>query len=96
MTRSGKALAKQLNHAYYEASSARKILSFELAAHRKQSLEDEEHQIQKRLKKQDDRRIWETKEVFERRGYSAEDAELFVSVLPNRDVIYNTATEPSI
>jgi hypothetical protein len=96
LTRSGKALVKQLDHAYYEASSARRILSVELAADRKRSLEDEGRQVQKRLKKQDDQRIWETKEVFERQGYSAEDAELLVSVLPNRDVIYNTATEPSI
>jgi hypothetical protein len=57
LTRSGKVLIKQLNHAYYEASSARKILSVELAAHRKRSLEDEERQVQNRLKKQDDQRI---------------------------------------
>jgi hypothetical protein len=51
LTRSGKAYLKQLDYAYYEAFSARKILSIELAAHRKRSLEDEERQVQKRLKK---------------------------------------------
>ena len=42
LTRSSRAIQKQLNSAYYEASSARRILSFELATHRKRSLEDEE------------------------------------------------------
>jgi len=89
-------MQKQLNSAYYEASSARRILSVELAAYRKRSLEDEERQVQKRLKKQDEQHIWDTREVFESRGYSAADAEVFVSILPNRDAIYNTATRPSI
>ena len=96
LTRSSRAIQKQLNSAYYEASSARRILSFELATHRKRSLEDKERQVSKRLKKQDDQRIWNTTEVFKSRGYSAEDAELFVNVLPNRDAIYNTGTRPGI
>ena len=66
LTRSGKALVKQLNHAYYEIFSARKILFVELTTHRKRSLENEERQVQKRLKKQDDQRIWDTNKVFKR------------------------------
>ena len=57
LTRSSRAIYKQLNSAYYEASSARRILSIKLAANRKRSLEDEERQVQKRLKKQDEQRI---------------------------------------
>ena len=57
LTRSGKALVKQLNHAYYEASSARTTLSIEISTWRKRTLEDEERSTRKRLKKQDDKRI---------------------------------------
>ena len=57
LSRSGKAKLKQLNHAFYEASSARKILSTELSNVRKRVLEDEEQATTKRLKKQDDKRI---------------------------------------
>ena len=95
LTRSGRAMQKRLNSAYYEASGACRILSFELATHRKRSLEDEERQVSKRLKKQDDQRIWDTTEVFKSRGHSAEDAELFVNVLPNRNAVSNTGTRPS-
>src|SRR5271170_5333437 len=93
LSRSGKAKLKQLNHAFYEASSARKILSTELSNVRKRVLEDEEQATTKRLKKQDDKRIWDTKEVMTSRGYTEAEAEVFLSALPSRDIIYGTATE---
>ena len=43
----------------------------------------------KRLKKQDDKRSWSAKEVALARSYSEEDSDLFLSVLPDRTLIYN-------
>ena len=93
LSRSGKAKLKQLNHVFYEASSARKIMSTELSNVRKRVLEDEEQATTKRLKKQDDKRIWDTKEVMTSRSYTEAEAEVFLSALPSRDIIYGTATE---
>jgi hypothetical protein len=41
LTRSGRRLQKQLFHAYFRESSARKLLSFEVLKARKRTLEDE-------------------------------------------------------
>ena len=45
----------------------------------------------KRLKKQDDKRSWNAKEVALARGYTEEDSDLFLSVLPDRSLIYKVA-----
>ena len=46
-----------MNHIYFAASNARKILSIEVAITRKRTLADEEKDTRKRLKKQDNKRI---------------------------------------
>ena len=56
LTRSGRRLQKQLSHAYFRESSARKLLSFEVSKARKRTLEDEVQETIKRLRKQDDKR----------------------------------------
>ena len=77
-----------MNYAYFAASNARKILSTEVAIARKRTLADEEKNTRKRLKKQDNKRIWDAKEVFVRRGHTKEEIEVFKSVLPDKDKIY--------
>jgi hypothetical protein len=41
LTRSARRLQKQLSHAYFRESSARKLLSFEVSKARKRTLEDD-------------------------------------------------------
>jgi hypothetical protein len=95
LTRSGRRLQKQLSHAYFRESSARKLLSFEVSTARKRTLEDEVEETTKRLRKQDDKRTWDTREIFIARGYTAEETEGYIDVLPNRALIYNVEEEPS-
>jgi hypothetical protein len=59
LTRSARRLQKQLSHAYFRESSARKLLSFEVSKARKRTLEDEVQETTKRLRKQDDKRTLE-------------------------------------
>jgi hypothetical protein len=95
LTRSGR-LQKQLSHAYSRESSARKLLSFEVSKARKRTLEDEVQETTKRLKKQDDKRTWDTTEIFKARGYTAEETAGYIDVLPNRALIYNVEEELDI
>ena len=95
LTRSGRRLQKQLSHAYFRESSARKLLSFEVSKARKRTLEDEVQETTKRLKKQDDKRTWDTTEVFKARGYTAEETAGYIDVLPNRALIYDVEGEPN-
>jgi hypothetical protein len=95
LARSGRRLQKQLSHAYFRESSARKLLSFEVSKARKRTLEDEVQEATKRLKKQDDKRIWDTTEIFIARGYTAEETAGYINVLPNRALIYNVKEEPN-
>jgi hypothetical protein len=48
------------------------------------------------LKKQDDKRTWDTTEIFKARGYTAEKTAGYIDVLPNRALIYNVEEEPNI
>jgi hypothetical protein len=96
LTRSGRRLQKQLSHAYFRESSARKLLSFEVSKARKRTLEDEVQETTKRLRKQDDKRTWDTTEVFKARGYTEEETASYIDILPNRALIYNVEEEPSI
>jgi DDE superfamily endonuclease/Tc5 transposase DNA-binding domain len=95
LTRSGRRLQKQLSHAYFRESSARKLLSFEVSKARKRTLEDEVQETTKRLRKQDDKRTWDTTEIFKARGYTAEETAGYIDVLPNRALIYNVEEEPN-
>jgi hypothetical protein len=95
LTRSGRRLQKQLSHAYSRESSARKLLSFEVSKARKRTLEDEVQETTKRLSKQDDKRTWDTTEIFKARGYTAEETAGYIDVLPNRALIYNIEEEPN-
>ena len=95
LTRSGRQLQKQLSHAYFRESSARKLLSFEVSKARKRTLEDEVQETTKRLRKQDDKRTWDTTEIFKARGYTAEETAGYMDVLPNLALIYNVEEEPS-
>ena len=63
-SRFGRRLQKQLSHAYFRESSARKLLSFEVSKARKRTLEDEVQETTKRLRKQDDNRTWDTTKIF--------------------------------
>jgi hypothetical protein len=74
---------------------ARKLLSFEVSTARKRTLEDEVQETTKRLKKQDDKRTWDTTEIFKARGYTTEETAGYIDVLPNRALIYNVEGEPS-
>ena len=47
------------------------------------------------MKKQDDKRTWETTEIFKARGYTAAETADYINVLPNRALIYNIEEEPS-
>jgi hypothetical protein len=96
LTRSGRRLQKQLSHAYFRESSARKLLSFEVSKARKRTLEDEVQETTKRLRKQDDKRTWDTTEIFIARGYTAEETAGYIDILPNQALIYNVEEEPSI
>ena len=95
LTRSGRRLQKQLSHAYFRESSARKLLSFEVSKARKRTLEDEAQETAKRLKKQDDKRTWDTTEIFKARGYTEAETADYIDVLPNRALTYNVEEEPS-
>ena len=87
---------KQLSHAYFRESSTRKLLSFEVSKARKRTLEDEVQEATKRLRKQDDKRTWDTTEILIARGYTAEETAGYIDILPNRALIYNVGEEPSI
>jgi hypothetical protein len=87
---------KALNHAYKGEAAKRRILEKEVSLARKRTLEIEEQQATKRLKKQDEKRSWAAKEVCLQRGYTEEDWEMFASTLPNRDTIYKMQEEPDI
>jgi hypothetical protein len=93
LTRSVKRIIKALNHAYKGEAAKRRILKKEVSLARKHTLEIEEQQATKRLKKQDEKRSWAAKEVYLQRGYIEEDWEMFASVLPNRDTIYKMQEE---
>jgi hypothetical protein len=95
LTRSGRRLQKQLSHAYFRESSARKLLSFEVSKARKRTLEYEVQETAKRLRKQDGKRTWDTTEIFKARGYTAEETAGYIDVLPNRALIYNREEEPN-
>jgi hypothetical protein len=58
------------------------------------TLEDEVQETTKRLRKQDDKRTWDTTEIFRARGYTAEETAGYIDVLPNRALICN-AEEPN-
>ena len=72
-----------------------KLLSFEVSKARKRTLEDEVQETTKRLRKQDDKRTWDTTEIFKARGYTAEETAGYMDVLPNRALIYNVEEEPN-
>ena len=74
---------------------ARKLLFFEVSNARKRTLEDEVQETTKRLRKQDDKRTWDTTEIFRARGYTAEETAGYIDVLPNRALIYNVEEEPN-
>jgi hypothetical protein len=78
---------------YFRESSARKLLSFEISKARKRTLEDEVQETTKRLRKQDDKRTWDTTEIFRARGYTAEETAGYIDVLPNRALICNVEEE---
>ena len=94
LTRSGRKLQKQLSHAYFRESSARRLLSFEVSTARKRTLEEEVQETTKRLKKQDEKRTWDTAEIFKARGYTTAETAGYIDVLPNRALIYNVEEEP--
>ena len=50
----------------------------------------------KRLKKQDNKRSWNAKEVAMARGYTEAESDLLLSVLPDRTLIYNVASSEDI
>lgn len=89
LTRSGRKLLKSLNHAYQNESNARITMSVEISESRKRARDEEEKASMKRLKKEDEKRSWNAKDVALARGYSQEDSDLFLSVLPDRTLIYN-------
>jgi hypothetical protein len=47
------------------------------------------------LRKQDDKRAWDTTEIFKVKGYTAEETAGYIDVLPNRVLIYNVEEEPN-
>ena len=55
LTRSGRHKLAGLHHAYIRESSARRLLSFDVSAARKHTLDNEEREGLKRLKKADDK-----------------------------------------
>ena len=77
-----------LHHAYIRESSARRLLSFDVSAARKHTLDNEEREGLKRLKKADDKITWRAHEVFKAKGHTEEEIAVFLSALPNRDPIY--------
>ena len=88
-----KPVLRAMNHAYYAANGAHKLLENELKDARKRTLEDEELSTQKRLKKQDEKRITSAKDVLALRGYTKEESQALLSALPHRDVIYRMEDE---
>ena len=85
---------KALNYTYEGEAAKRTVLKKEVSLARKRTLETEEQQATKRLKKEDEKRSWDAKEVCLQRGFTEEDWEMFSSALPNRDTIYKTLEEP--
>ena len=59
-------------------------------------LEDEVQETTKSLRKQDDKRSWDTTEIFRARGCTAEETAGYIDILPNRALIYNVEEELSI
>jgi hypothetical protein len=63
LTRSAKQIMKTLNYTYKGEAAKRRILEKEVSLARKHTLEIEEQQATKRLKKQNEKRSWAAKEV---------------------------------
>jgi hypothetical protein len=89
LDRDGRRMLTSLNHAYYRESNARTALSIELGQARKRTRDDEETTTTKRLKKHADDRIWQAKDVALARGYSQEETDILLSVLPDISVSYD-------
>ena len=88
MTRSRRRKLTALRYAFERESSARRLLSFDISTARKRTLDDEESNSHKRLKKQDDKVTWNAREVFKAKGYTDDEIETYMTALPNRDPIY--------
>ena len=57
--------------------------------------DEEEQTSMKRLRKQDEKRSWSAKEVALARGYTEEQSEALLGVLPDRTLIYGMEEEPN-
>jgi hypothetical protein len=64
---------KALNYVYEGEAIKRRILKKEVSLARKCTLKIKEQQATKRLKKQDEKRSWDAKEVYLQRGYTEKD-----------------------
>ena len=89
LTRSSRRKLVGLQHAFIREASARKLLSFDVSTARKHTLDNEEREGLKRLKKADEKITWKASEVFKAKGYTEEETAAFLSALPNRDPIYS-------
>jgi hypothetical protein len=90
LSRSGRRKLTGLRNAFIRESSARRLLSYDVSTARKRTLEHEEREGLKRLKKQDDKIIWSAQEVMRAKGHTEDEIAVFMSALPNRDPIYQT------
>ena len=96
LSRSSRQKLRSLEYAYIAKSSARRLLVNELREARKRTLKDEDTTTIKRLKKQDDNILTSARDVFKAKGYSEEETEMYLSVLPNRESVYNVQGAPDI
>lgn len=81
---------QRLTHAYHNENAARICLQQDEATARKRALEEEEQTITKRLRKSDEKKLWDLREVMEARGYDDDEIEFLLAHNPNRSLIFNT------
>jgi hypothetical protein len=89
LPREDRRILTALEHAYYRESNAHTALKIELGQARKRTRDDEDNATTKRLKEHQEKRVWQAKQVAMARGYTEEESDLLISVLPEISIIHD-------
>ena len=81
---------QRLTHAYRNENAARICLQQDEETARKRAREEEEQATTKRLRKSDERMLWNLRTVMEARGHDDDEIEHLLAHNPNRSLIFDT------
>ena len=78
-------------HAYYQENAVRVCLQQDNANTRKHVREEEEEATTKRLRKGDEKMLWDLRSIMEARGLNDDEIEHFLAYNPDRSLIFDNA-----